>query len=267
MFDIVCVGNRTEDIILKDNGITRTLGGPVTYSSLCLKKLKAKVGIVTDTLKMIFEISYKNNIRAIKILRDGGKIESISKIYSDTKAVLFCPVFNEIEPQLIEKCIALKAIGIQGILRVKKGEYIYNDLPVNFFDFLSVDIVSMSKEEAGVICNRMGKTGKGMCEEICNGQPKIITITLGEEGSLVYDDTSQEFVHIPAYKTKIIDETGAGDVYISSFLYYYINTKDAISSGYFASAASSFIVEDSGPRGFGTEKEILERMQHLQMVS
>jgi len=47
---------------------------------------------------------------------------------------------------------------------------------------------------------------------------KIICITLGEHGSIVYD--GRNYFHIPGVKTKIIDTVGAGDGYSAAFLFH-----------------------------------------------
>lgn len=263
MFDVVCVGNRTVDIIVKSDRTIQAKGGSATYCSLCLKKLKAKTAVVTSGLNALFELYYKNNTRLLKILKPGGKIEAIQKRYLNTKSILFCPVYNEIKPALIKEFKGLKALDIQGIVRTKKGIYVCNKVPSDFFEYLDTDIVSMSMHEALAVSEHIGVTTKDMCIKICMRKAKIVIITMGEKGSLVYDNNLKKFYRIPAYKTVSVDETGAGDVYLAAFLYCYMNTKSTIVSAYFASAAASFVIEDVGPKRFGGESEILKRMQQL----
>ena len=64
---------------------------------------------------------------------------------------------------------------------------------------------------------------------------------------------------------KISDETGAGDVYFSIFLYEFLcsdRTWNEIQKvGYYASAAASFLVEKQGPDGYETKEKIIERIK------
>lgn len=74
--------------------------------------------------------------------------------------------------------------------------------------------------------------------------PKIIVKTCGSEGSEIYsnDDT----ITIDAVKTEAVDPTGAGDSYRAGFLSRFINGESILESAKFASAVSSFIVEEQG---------------------
>ncbi|MFX1315442.1 MAG: PfkB family carbohydrate kinase, partial [Promethearchaeota archaeon] len=69
---------------------------------------------------------------------------------------------------------------------------------------------------------------------------------------------------------KVIDETGAGDVYFSIFLYEFINSdkswKDIERSAYLASAAASFLVERKGPAGFKRKEEVLKRINKKNYI-
>ncbi len=79
-----------------------------------------------------------------------------------------------------------------------------------------VDILKVSEEELTFI------TGETQMESGIQQLRKIydiplILVTLGSEGSYVYTTDGQ--AHIPALKVKAIDTTGAGDAFVSAFLY------------------------------------------------
>ncbi|MHA1986373.1 MAG: PfkB family carbohydrate kinase [Promethearchaeota archaeon] len=93
----------------------------------------------------------------------------------------------------------------------------------------------------------------------------IFIMTLGEKGSLIYRK-GNNILEIPAFKPKkVVDETGAGDVYFSIFLYEFLQTDKSWGNiekiGYLASAAASFLVEKKGPAGFGVKKKVLKRVK------
>ena len=65
--------------------------------------------------------------------------------------------------------------------------------------------------------------------------PKIILATDGANGSILY--SKETFFKIPAYKVIVEDTTGAGDIFLSSFLYFYgIKQDDLLKSASLASA-------------------------------
>ena len=296
MFDTIAIGNVTEDIILnlKKNGQiikTRTFGGASTYSSFCLRNLNARVGIVSKISKdfphlkkfdgidltglkfaeetTTFELTYDEREdyykpREIKILKDAGKIEikGVPKEYYNTKSVIFGPIFSEIKPQMISKFDGVvKAIDLQGLLRKRnENSRVKNCVLENLDEFLSVDIVKIGEDELKVLGNSCTKVS----ESLAPYSPEAILITFGERGSLVYNPSTLLWNRIPAFKTRAVDETGSGDVYLSSFLYQYMKTNDVIESSCFASAAASFVVEAPGPEKFGSLDEIEERMKRIR---
>jgi len=71
-------------------------------------------------------------------------------------------------------------------------------------------------------------------------------ITVGAEGSLIYDgDTMHK---VPAPKVDVIDTNGAGDMYAGAFLYGLTHGMSFVDSAQLASNAASKIVTHFGPR-------------------
>ena len=99
----------------------------------------------------------------------------------------------------------------------------------------------------------------------------IICTTLGPHGSLIKQG-GNKMVHIPAFVPEggIIDETGAGDCYLSAFLSKYIesdhNWYDVKESACIGSSAASFLLERHGPHGFGTKEQIQMRIQKRKII-
>ncbi|MFW9781601.1 MAG: PfkB family carbohydrate kinase [Candidatus Heimdallarchaeota archaeon] len=92
----------------------------------------------------------------------------------------------------------------------------------------------------------------------------IYIMTLGEAGSRVIKK-GQEIMNIPAFKAKkVVDETGAGDVYLAIFLHEFLSSNkswEAVrNSAYLASAAASFLVEKKGPDGFQCKSKVIKRV-------
>jgi sulfofructose kinase len=57
----------------------------------------------------------------------------------------------------------------------------------------------------------------GACEKLLSEGFKAVVITLGEEGAV--GATGDEVFHVPGYKVKAVDTTGAGDVFHGAFIY------------------------------------------------
>ena len=102
------------------------------------------------------------------------------------------------------------------------------------------------------------------------GTDGIFIMTRGEHGSLIYKKGS-EILKIPAFKPKkVVDETGAGDVYFSIFLYEFLQSdkswKSIESSAYKASAAASYLIEKEGLSGSKTRKNVLNRVTKREYI-
>jgi sugar/nucleoside kinase (ribokinase family) len=96
---------------------------------------------------------------------------------------------------------------------------------------------------------------------------KIVIITLGEEGSVIFD--GYDFINILPYRTKLVDTTGAGDVYCAAFISEFIKSKDLKRAGLYASSAASYIVERTGGvtvSRMPSDSEVLVRVAHLEVL-
>jgi sugar/nucleoside kinase (ribokinase family) len=69
---------------------------------------------------------------------------------------------------------------------------------------------------------------------------------------------------IPAYPTRAIDPTGAGDVYAGSFITHYIRGGNLAEASLYASAAASIKVEQVGPAFRLSDHAVLERMNVIR---
>ncbi|MFX1388858.1 MAG: PfkB family carbohydrate kinase [Promethearchaeota archaeon] len=98
----------------------------------------------------------------------------------------------------------------------------------------------------------------------------IYIMTLGDKGSMLFKK-GEKILKIPAFKPKkVVDETGAGDVYLSIFLYEFIHSDKSWNSikdaAYLASSSASFLIEKKGPAGFETKIEVLKRVKKKKYI-
>lgn len=73
---------------------------------------------------------------------------------------------------------------------------------------------------------------------------KLICLTLGEKGSLVYEGNNHYF--IPRVKVIVKDTVGAGDSYSAAFLFSFLTGGNPEESGRFANQVSAFVASQSG---------------------
>ena len=74
--------------------------------------------------------------------------------------------------------------------------------------------------------------------------------------------TESEFFRVPVYPVKVLDPTGAGDVFIAGLAAYFDEGLEWACS--VASASSSAVVETHGPVILCSREEILERAEYIQ---
>jgi sugar/nucleoside kinase (ribokinase family) len=77
-------------------------------------------------------------------------------------------------------------------------------------------------------------------------QAKAFAITLGSKGAIAFDGKKTHV--IAANKTTAIDSNGAGDLFAGAFMYAITQGHDFAAAGRLASAASSKVVSQFGPR-------------------
>ena len=89
---------------------------------------------------------------------------------------------------------------------------------------------------------------KSNITSICNsfGNIRIVLYTKGENGSVVYDRTNNEFYEIPAVKAEIVSTVGAGDSYSAAFLCEYLTSGNIRAAAEAGARLSAFVVAHRG---------------------
>ena len=83
----------------------------------------------------------------------------------------------------------------------------------------------------------------------------VTGVTMGDRGSMVLDNG--KILHVPAFKIKPVDTTGAGDVYHAAFGVRYLETRDLAECMRFASAVSALkCLKLGGRAGIPTRAEV-----------
>jgi fructokinase len=88
---------------------------------------------------------------------------------------------------------------------------------------------------------------------------KVIVITLGSKGALIYDGS--KIISIDPVPVKAVDTNGAGDMFAGAFLYAITTGKDYKTAGNLASLAAANTVSHFGPRlNSAAHQEILKKI-------
>jgi sugar/nucleoside kinase (ribokinase family) len=283
--EFLVIGNIPKDLCKTKDKEEFSFGG-TSYCGIVAAYLEAKSKILTrgnaelsDWIKSLkeknVEVILQNDKNITYFVNDysgGGEREQLLLGY--TKKIDFNidgkfdiihvnPMFREIDLNLVKKArkrCEFLSIDVQGTVRDIKDKHVIGRFWSEREEFLPfVDFLKVGKQEINLI-SKLGNHKK-ICEELHSLGAKIIAITFGNKGSLVYDG---RFYELPIFKTKTIDETGAGDVYATAFLIRYFETKDTLDSALFATAAASFVVEDFGPRSIAKRKDVEKRYEILK---
>lgn len=92
---------------------------------------------------------------------------------------------------------------------------------------------------------------------LCRRGPRLAVVTQGARGSVGYD--GKEFVRVPAFAVKVVDTTGAGDVYHGAFLLRHLEGATLAETMRFASGAAALKCEALGGRtGIPTRQRLDE---------
>ena len=276
------LGNLTVDIIRTPKGTMRTIGGSACYCGLTDNKLNYEARILTrigrdydagwlDQLRApgvklnieysrsttAFENVYTRAGRTQLIRGDAGAIRKLPSEILGCDVRHVGPVFSEVPLGILRKVSGkLVSLDVQGFIRNRKGNRVQHKFWSRRGEFLKhVKIMHVGADEARFVVKRR-------CRELMDLGPEVIAITDSRRGSYLLFEGSSEYV--PAFPARTVDQTGAGDVYTTALAIRYLETGDPVESGYFASAAASFVVEDWGPARLGTREEVEGRKELLE---
>jgi len=275
------VGHFTHDVV----GNELILGGAAAYSIATAEKLGLLTGVVSavgkdflhydkfrDTLLAIakqpngeiskstttFENIYENGIRRqlVKGVSTTIRPEHIPDEWRDTGIVYLCPVANEIEPSVVHRfnnsIIGASPQGwmrrwdTQGHVYPKKWDDASRVLPYINALIMSEEDISLFPEVADEYADLV----------------EIMIITTGEKGSTLYHKGRKR--DFPAYKTKVLDPTGAGDVFATAFLVKLQQTNDPYEASIFANCTASFVVEKRGTEGIPDLAQVELRLKNYK---
>ncbi len=105
-----------------------------------------------------------------------------------------------------------------------------------------IDIVSPNLLEAQIVYGDLSP--EVLVDAMLSDGAGIVSLRMGENGAIVAH--KHECHHIPAYKTSVIDATGAGNSFCGGFLAGLLHQKSLLDAGIMGTVAASFCLETIG---------------------
>jgi ribokinase len=96
---------------------------------------------------------------------------------------------------------------------------------------------------------------------------EIIVIGLGEKGALIHTKKENEIKLIPSVKTReVVNTIGAGDALFSSFIHFYLKSKDPYNSLKKAAIYASYKIGETGAaKGLMTDVEFIKLYKDIML--
>ena len=107
-----------------------------------------------------------------------------------------------------------------------------------------------------IIISREDVNGDDELIEHMAGQTKILVVTEGEDGAVLYWNGDRRRFRVPVVKE--VDSTGAGDIFAAAFFVRLRKTRDPWEATRFAALVASHSVARTGLDGIPTSREIEE---------
>lgn len=76
--------------------------------------------------------------------------------------------------------------------------------------------------------------------------PRVVAVKRGADGALLHDRDTGRTIEIPAFPTKVVDVTGAGDGFAAGFMVGFLETGDLHRAGLRGAVTASLTIEDYG---------------------
>jgi len=179
-----------------------------------------------------------------------------SKVIGNAKCIYLARTYLDLYQKVVKLCKKNKNFVVfnpgYGVFELSKGDREKLEKILKFVDVFVVN------EEEYKIC-----TEKNLKEAINFGNKKILIITKGANGADVI--TNSNTIHVDAYKTKAVNESGAGDAFNAGFIAAHLKNFNLIDCVRFGNATASFVVESHGCQTSPIEwNKVMERFNKLK---
>jgi hypothetical protein len=204
--------------------------------------------VVSSPSTTTFENRYVGGRREQSVLDFATPIASghVPNSWLETPIVLLGPVIGDVDPAVGSYFpeASLVGMGAQGWLRRLEGGKVQPGSVDPNALWLVGDILFVSAEDVddpeAVVAWR---------EHV-----PIVVLTRGPNGCTLWDETGRH--DLPAFQSREIDPTGAGDVFAAAFLVRYHETRSSLEAARYGAAAASLLVQGVGIESVPTRDQI-----------
>ncbi len=192
-------------------------------------------GVFGDTTRSLF---FKTNGRGISFFYKGvttclNDLEVDEDLIENAKCVYMARTYLKLQKKVSKLCKNKFLVYNPGY-----GVFKFDKIPEDFYAILKkVDVLIVNKHEMRHLEEH------GFKFDFSLG-PSVFLITLGSKGCHVYSKQTQ--IRIPAYETKAVDASGAGDAFNAGFITAQIKGFDLYEAVKIGNVTASFIVEKWG---------------------
>jgi len=211
-----------------------------------------------------FEITYKNDHRRLRLL---GRCDNLETLDLKQNIRIHClhiaPVIGEIT-ETVAGWFADRSMFVsldpQGYLRKVGRSRVISER--RWLDRSLLKKIGILKATSDELRAMVGDSDSNALKRLKGMGPSICIHTRGCEGLDLLLPSG--FFHIPAYRPeKVVDPTGAGDVFTAAFLLDFSRSGDAVWSACLGTAAASLKIEHMGPACIREASKISERANEL----
>lgn len=265
--DYLLIGNITEDLTPKGS----VPGGTALYSALTAHRLGKRVGLVTRVPNeaaarallpgvavhvlpteraSTFENRYQGNHRQqiIHHVAAPMTLDDVPSSWREAPIVHLGPIAREAHLSLIG-CFpnSLVCATPQGWMRQWDAEGLVSYMPLPDVSslFRPIDVLVFSAEDVAHDPFAM--------RELIDSVP-IAVVTEAVDGAVVHTDDGAR--PLPARPAKVVDPTGAGDVFAAAYFVYLYESGDPHEAAAFANVVASFSIEGVGIKGIPTRDKV-----------
>ncbi|MEM4347340.1 MAG: PfkB family carbohydrate kinase [Candidatus Altiarchaeota archaeon] len=210
-------------------------------------------GVFGDTTRSLF---FKANDKSISFFYRGvtsclNDLEVDEELIENSKCIYMARTYLKLQKKVSKFCRNKLLVYNPGY-----GVFKFDKIPDDFYTILKrVDILIMNKHEL----DHLEKLGFKLNSNL---GPEVFIITIGSKGCDVYSKQTQ--IRIPAYQTKVVDTSGAGDAFNAGFITAYLKGFELYDAVKIGNVTASFIVEKWGCQtNLPTWDAIIERYKRM----
>lgn len=273
--DFIVIGHLTRD---EQPDGSFTLGGAVTFAAIAARNLGYRVGILTSANDNFPEPELLHDIEIVRIpspttttfrntytelkrrqyVRDIAQpitVADLPENWRQVKIALLGPLAGEIDAEFVRAFSkeTLVAVAPQGWMRQwdetgRVSRRAWDEAP----EILPhTKVLILSEEDLGIHIDRLSSY---------TSLTQIVALTRGPLGVTVYRQQEAP-LEVPAFPTKVVDPTGAGDSFAAGFLIALHETNDVLQAARFANATASLAIESMGAETMPTREQVEARLR------